>query len=236
MNINLSIVIPAYKENKNIKNLINLIYKEINISLKNFEVIIVDDNSNDGIKDTCAKFKKKFSNLNLFVRKKSKRDLAKSCIDGFNLSKFKNILVMDADLQHHPKYINKMIAEFTKHDLDMLVACRKFENKSKVGVSYLRYILSRFIIFLFNFFLGFRTKDPMSGFFIFKKKIFYSNKDRLFARGYKILADLIYNSKDKLKIRDIFIDFPQRLFDKSKMNSKVLILICIFFIKKYFIK
>jgi dolichol-phosphate mannosyltransferase len=147
-----------------------------------------------------------------------------------------SILVMDADLQHHPKYINKMITEFIKYDLDVLVACRKFQNKSKVGVSYLRYILSRFIIFLFNFFLGFRTKDPMSGFFIFKKKIFYDNKDILFGKGYKILADLIYHSKNNLKIKDIFIDFPKRQFNKSKMDLKVLILICAFFIKKYFIR
>ena len=37
------------------------------------------------------------------------KDLSKSCIQGFNNSKYKNILVMDGDLQHDPKYIPKLI-------------------------------------------------------------------------------------------------------------------------------
>ena len=32
----------------------------------------------------------------------------------------------------------------------------------------------------------------MSGFFIFKKKIYEKNKGKLYAKGYKILFDMIY--------------------------------------------
>ena len=67
----------------------------------------------------------------------------------------------------------------------------------------------------------------MSGFFIFKKKIFVENKDKLFSRGYKILADLIYSSKNKLKIKDQFIIFNQRDMNSSKLNFKILLLILI---------
>ena len=236
MTINLSIIIPTYKENKNIKNLIKLIYKKINLNSKRFEIIIVDDNSKDGIESTCNELKKKFTNLRLLVRKKVTKDLSQSCIKGFNASKYSNILVMDADLQHHPKYINKMLNEYIRYDLDVLVACRKFGDRSKVGVNYLRYKLSKFIIFVFNFFLGFKTNDPMSGFFIFKKEIFYVNKNLLFGKGYKILADLIYNSKYDLKISDIYIDFHKRLFNSSKMSFKILILISFFFVRNFFHK
>ena len=228
----LSIVIPTYKENKNIKKLIKLVYKKINLKFQNFEVIIVDDNSKDGIEINYKKLKEKFFNLKLLVRKSYKKDLSKSCIMGFSKSRYSNILVMDADLQHHPKYINLMLNNFIKNNFDILVACRKFKYQSKVGLSNFRYFSSKVIIFIFNFFLGFKTNDPMSGFFIFKKKIFIKNNNRLFGRGYKILADLIYNSKDDLKIEDIFIDFQKRLVEKSKMNYKIVILLFIFLIKK----
>jgi glycosyltransferase involved in cell wall biosynthesis len=63
MKFNLSIIILTFKENNNINHLINLIYKEINLRNKNFEILIVDDNSNDGIIKTInhlKKTKKKF--------------------------------------------------------------------------------------------------------------------------------------------------------------------------------
>ena len=64
-----TIVIPVYNEAKNLKILIPKIYKE----LKNikFELIIVDDNSNDGTSKILKKFKKK--NFKHIIRKKRKR-------------------------------------------------------------------------------------------------------------------------------------------------------------------
>jgi dolichol-phosphate mannosyltransferase len=222
-----SIVIPTYKENENLIKLIPLIYKILNTNKFNFELIIIDDDSRDGTTETYHIFKKKFKNIHLVVRKNKVRDLSLSCICGFELSKFKNILVMDADMQHNPNYLKLLVKRFSKEKIDFLVACRDFTNKSKVKVNFTRFFLSKIIIILFNFLLGFKTNDPMSGFFIFKKKIFVENKKKLFARGYKILADLIYSSKNKLKIKDQFIIFNQRDMNSSKLNFKILLLILI---------
>jgi dolichol-phosphate mannosyltransferase len=62
----------------------------------------------------------------------------------------------------------------------------------------------------------------MSGYFIFRKDIYLKNKKNLFLKGYKILADLLYNSKDKIIIKDYLIDFNKRLSGSSKMSYKVL--------------
>jgi dolichol-phosphate mannosyltransferase len=236
MTFKLSIVIPTYKENNNIEELIFCINKNINLNCKNFEVLIIDDDSNDGIVKTCKILKKKFYNLKLFIRRNKIRDLSQSCIYGFNKSIHQNILVMDADLQHDPIYINKMIFLFKKNNFDFVIGCRDFKNRKKVKVNFLRYLLSKYIIFLINFFLSQKTKDPMSGFFLFKKKIYIKNRNKLFGKGYKILLDLLYNSKNELTIKDIYIKFNKRLKDSSKLDSKVLLLILNFFFKKIFVK
>ena len=69
----LSIIIPTYKEKKNLKNLI----QRINRSLKNitFEIIIIDDESNDGTAELLNKIRFKNKNLKFFIRKKKPRDL-----------------------------------------------------------------------------------------------------------------------------------------------------------------
>ena len=59
-------------------------------------------------------------------------------------------------------------------------------------------------------------------FLYLKKKIYLKNKKRLFNRGYKILLDLIYSSKKKLKILDVDIDFRSRSEGSTKMNFKVI--------------
>jgi dolichol-phosphate mannosyltransferase len=223
-----SIIIPSYKEKENLKKIIPLISKTLTKKEFIFEIIVVDDNSKDGTNEAFGKLKKKFKNVKLFVRKNKFRDLSLSCIQGFKLSKFNNILVMDADLQHNPHYLNLLIKRFNNEKIDFLVACRDFKDKSKVKVNFTRFFLSKILIILFNFLLGFKTNDPMSGFFIFKKKIFMENKSKLFSRGYKILADLIYSSKSELKIKDQFIVFDQRDMSSSKLNLRILLLVLIF--------
>ena len=62
----------------------------------------------------------------------------------------------------------------------------------------------------------------MSGFFLFKKKIYFKNKKYFFGKGYKILADILFNSKSKIKVNDYIIVFDRRFKDVSKMNFKTL--------------
>ena len=95
--------------------------------------------------------------------------------------------------------------------------------KKKHNLSFFRLSASRILILLVNFFLGKKTSDPMSGFFIFKKKIFSNNKRKLYNRGYKILMDLIYINTEKKKIFDVDINFDNRKKGASKMNLKILI-------------
>ena len=224
-----SIVIPVYNESNNLPTLINQIFKILKTQI--FELIVVDDNSTDGTNKIMKKFKKK--NIRYYVRKKN-RDLAKSCVFGFKKSKYENILVMDGDLQHRPIDIPKLLKVFKKKEADFVIGTRKLFEKKKHNLGFLRLSASRLLILIVNFFLGRRTSDPMSGFFIFKRKIFTDNKNKLFNKGYKILMDLIYIDNKKRLIFDVGINFDTRKKGVSKMNFKILIyLINMIFYKFY---
>ncbi len=218
--MNFSIVIPVFNEEKNI----SLLVKKINFNLKNykFEIIIVDDTSTDNSKKILLKLQKKFKKVRVLFRKNDIRDLSKSCVDGFKISKFDKIIVMDGDLQHNPKYIRKMLETQKKYKCDFVVAVRNLANTRIKGLSLLRQAASYTLIKFFNIFFGKKTIDPMSGFFLFKKKIFFQNKNNLFLKGFKILADLIY-SKDNITVQDISIKFDHRIKGKSKLNFKILL-------------
>jgi len=225
--IGLSIVIPVLNESNNIQNLTNkIIY---NLKKINFELIFVDDNSIDKSKKILNILKKKYKFFKPIFRKK-KRDLTQSCFEGIKKSKYDSILIMDGDMQHDPIYIRPMLKIFTKNDCDIVVGARPLIKGPNQGLSEMRRYASNLLIFLFSIF-NIKTIDPMSGFFLFKKNIYFKNKKFFFGKGFKILADFLINTEKNLKIKDVIIVFKRRSKDNSKMNLRVLLIL----IKFYFV-
>ena len=225
MSNELSIISPALNEEKNIEPLTLKIIEHTKKT--KFEIIFVDDNSTDQSKKILLNLAKKYKFFNPILRKK-KRDLTQSCFDGINKSKYKNILILDADMQHDPKYIPQMLKEFNKGQ-DIVIGARKLTSGKNKGLSETRRFASIFLIFFFKIF-NIQTKDPMSGFFLFKKDIYLKNKKRFFGKGFKILADILINSKTKLKAKDVPINFNRRYESESKMNTKILLILINFYI------
>ena len=225
---NFTIVIPVYNEGKNLKKLISQIYKIL--PKKIFELIIVDDSSDDETPEIMAKIRK--NNLRYIIRR-AKRDLSKSCIMGFEKAKYKNILVMDGDLQHKPADILKFLNIKKKKDPDIIVGSRNLFDKKKHNLSFQRLFASRMLILIVNLLLGKKTSDPMSGFFMFKKSIFIKSKKILIKKGYKILLDLIYSGNKSILVTDIDINFDSRKKGKSKMNYKILFALISMILKKF---
>lgn len=224
MKSKLSIIVPVLNEEKNI---IALTLKIIKVLKKTkFEIIFVDDNSTDQSKKILLSLSKKYKFFNPILRKKN-RDLTQSCFDGIKRSKYDSILILDGDLQHDPKYIPKMLKEFN-NGKDIVIGARKLISGKNKGLSETRRFISIFLIFLFKIF-NIQTKDPMSGFFLFKKDVYLKNKNRFFGKGFKILADLLINSKSKIKTKDVFIDFNRRYEDESKMNFRILLILIQFY-------
>ena len=217
-----SIIIPIFNEKKNIISLLRKIISSIR-DLK-YELIIIDDSSTDGSQNVIEKFIKKKSYIKLIKRTKYPRDLSLSCIRGFEKSNNKFILVMDGDGQHHPKYIKRMLKKMNNRNLDFVIGTRNLFSEKFEGLSYLRKKSSQLIIILINFLFGNITKDPMSGFFIFRKKVYLEYKHKLYKKGYKILFDLI-TSKKNLNISDINIKFLRRNEGQSKMSFKIVIIL-----------
>ena len=98
--MSLSVIIPILNEDKNLE----ILHKKIVLNLKkiDFEIIFVDDNSDDNTKSILKKLSKNNKKTKFIIRKK-KRDLTQSCFLGIENAKFNNILIMDGDLQHDPQ-------------------------------------------------------------------------------------------------------------------------------------
>jgi len=229
----ISIIIPTLNEEKNIFKLYEIIKKKFKCS--SYEIIYVDDNSSDQTQSKILALKNQRKNTKYIFRKE--RNFFTAFLDGVKIAKGKYIVLMDADLQHSPDNINKLFLEIKKNNLDFVIGSRflkESKNYKNSLKSVIRFMLSKFFIFIINKLFSLKVTDPLAGFFICKKKSLKNNK-LLFKRGFKVLLDYLIVNKNNLKIKEVPIKFNKRLHGNSKLNIKVFILFlkqCYFHILK----
>ena len=232
--MNYSIIVPIFKEEKNIAKMIRKVQNELSKKKINYELIFVDDDSQDESERIFKENKNKKTRF--FIRKKKPRDLSKSVIFGLKKSKFNNLIVMDGDLQHNPKDINKLIRKFEYTNCDIVIGSRRLVNYKKANLNPIRFFFSKFLNQAFNNLFNQKILDPMSGFFLIKKNIVKNVKRNLVLIGYKILIDIILSSNKKLNIKEVYINFRVRDKGFSKMRLKILLQLILFIFIKYFKK
>ena len=142
-------------------------------------------------------------------------------------------MVMDGDLQHKPSDLKKILNIFYKYNTDVVVGTRDLFADKEHNLNFLRLIASRTLILIVNILLGRKTSDPMSGFFMFKKK-FIKSQEKLVKKGYKILLDLLYVKDQKIKVIDVNINFDSRMKGRSKMSLKILFNLVYMILKNLF--
>ena len=140
----LSIVIPVFRESQNIIKLVKDITE--NIKIDNYEILFIDDDSKDGTEEILKNISTANKKIKYFIRKEKVKDLSQSCILGFENCSFENILVMDGDLQHDPKDINKLIEIYDTGDIDFVVGSRNLFNKKNEGLGIIRLTSSKIFL------------------------------------------------------------------------------------------
>lgn len=159
----ISIVIPTWNEEGNIPALINRIDMVMKRANFQYEIVFVDDKSTDKTTTIIQKAAKKYP-ITLFT-KKGRQGKAQSLLEGFAVTKYPLICMIDADLQYPPESIPEMVKKIAE-GADVVVS-----NRQALHTSIERRILSRGFFLIFGKFLhGFHC-DVQSGLKVFKKEI-----------------------------------------------------------------
>ena len=200
------IIIPTYKEEENIFQLIRRIDK---LKFKK-DIIIVDDSPK--ILNNLKKSKKK----NFFYLYRGKKlGRGSAVIHGLRHAFKKNydlFIEMDADFSHNPNELIRKIKFFKKNSLDLLVASRYKKNSKIKNWPLQRTILSKMSNFLARFLLGVPVTDYTNGFRFYSKrsvKIIITKCGKI-GDGFIILSEIllrIFQMKYKIaETNTIFVD------------------------------
>tara|TARA_B100000959_G_C14957575_1_gene614413 strand:- start:979 stop:1704 length:726 start_codon:yes stop_codon:yes gene_type:complete len=167
--MNISIIIPIYKEDDNILELITKIDHNLKINNHHYMIILVDDSPTNSTENIIKKYEEK---VKLIYRGK-KLGRGSAVLEGIKAALNSNltdlIIEMDADFSHDPSEINENVEIFVKNNCDLLVASR-YLNKSKIiNWPISRKILSLMSNKLAKFFLKIPISDYTNGFRFYSK-------------------------------------------------------------------
>ena len=211
----LSIVIPTYKEKENLAELIPAIRQILSQNKINYEIIIVDDNSQDGTQELIKKINKK--NIKLLTRI-NKRGLSSAVFDGLMKAEGDILCFMDADFSHPPDALPGMFKRILKKESDIVVGSRLAKGGGmdewplhRVFTSWVARMLARPLT---------PVKDVTSGFFMFRKEVV--PKRPLNLPGFKIGLELLVKG-DYESVSEYPIIFQDRKYGTSKLSSKVIL-------------
>lgn len=217
-----SLIIPTYKEKDNVEKLLMVLS---NLKLKDFEVLVVDDNSPDGTAEKVEEMIKKLPLKIILIKRIGKRDLSLSVLEGFKNADGEILGVMDADLSHPPEVIPKILEKFKNADL--VVASRKVSGSEIKNWPFKRKLNAWVAKFLAQTLIR-RVSDPMSGFFFLKRSVIEGTE--LKPLGYKILLEILVKGKYN-KIEEVSFTFENRTRGTSKLNLLIILKFFIHIIK-----
>jgi len=223
------------------------------ISSPFYEVIVVDDNSQDQTQQTIRKLQKieKYRDIVRLKPRKGKLGLGSAYIHGLQFARGEFVIIMDADLSHNPKAIPEFIRKQEEGDYDVVTGTRylasssssssritnssrstkdqKIKTKAEeecgvYGWDTRRKLTSRVANYLAHVMLDPGVSDLTGSFRLYRKTTFQALVNSMQSVGYVFQMEIIVRAKKGgFKVAEVPISFVDRVYGSSKLGASEII-------------
>jgi dolichol-phosphate mannosyltransferase len=214
-----SLVVPTLNEAKNIQALLQRAHATLSTVTQSFEIIVVDDSSEDGTANLAEEMSATLANVRV-IKRSATRDLSRSVLDGWAAAKGDVLAVIDADLQHPPERLSDLLNPMIDANIDLAVASRSAKGGGVSEWALQRRVISWGATFIATLLVPgvLRVvRDPMSGFFAVRRDVLATGS--LDPSGYKILLEVLSKTAYTSVIEIPYI-FEERKNGVSKLGPK----------------
>lgn len=206
-----SVIVPTFREAQNLPGLVGRVEAVRRTWPVGFELLLVDDDSNDGTEQIVADLARPW--VRLIVRK-GVRGLSSAVLEGLRLARHEVALVMDGDLSHPPEVIPSLVQAIAG-GADFALGSRYVEGGSTDATwGVFRWLNSRVATLMARPLTS--VKDPMSGFFAIRTDKVRQTQN-INPIGYKIALELLVRCRCR-NVREIPIHFADRKLGQSKLS------------------
>jgi dolichol-phosphate mannosyltransferase len=214
----LALAIPTLREADNIGGLLTHIHSVLDPLGIDYEILVVDDDSRDGTEEIVSAISREDPRVRLLVRK-GERGLSGAVLYGWRQTDAAILGVMDADLQHPPELLPKLIeAIFAGNDLAIgsrytaggqLGKWNPVRKLLSVAAIWATWPIQR---------AGIRAHDPMTGFFLVRRECIDGIAFQ--PSGFKLLLEILVRGRLR-SVAEVPLAFGNRNRGASKANFKV---------------
>ena len=220
---NALVVIPTYNEIENIE----LLLRDIISLQRDFDVLVVDDNSPDGTSAVVDKVAKEFPNNIFLLKRTSKLGLGTAYIAGFKWALKKQydfIFEMDADFSHNPKDLLGLYSACENENCDMAIGSRYVTGVNVVNWPMNRVLLSWGASRYVRLITGMKIDDTTAGFICYRREVLETiNLDAIKFVGYAFQIEMKFKTYlSKFKIKEVPVIFTDRTKGTSKMSKGII--------------
>ncbi len=222
---NAIVIIPTYKERENIQAIIEAVF-----SLeKEFDILIVDDNSPDGTAEIVENLQKRYNGSTdrlQLLKRPGKQGLGTAYIAGFRYAINKGydyVLEMDADFSHDPNDLQHLYNACHHDKLDLSIGSRYATGVNVVNWPMGRVLLSYFASTYVRLITSMPISDTTAGFVCYRREVLQTIPlDKVKFVGYAFQIEMKFLAwKYGFKLGEVPIIFTDRTRGESKMSAGI---------------
>lgn len=216
------VIIPTYNEKENIEPIIQAI-QALN---QDFHVLVIDDGSPDGTAEIVRQLQSRYPQSLFLEERRGKQGLGTAYIHGFKWAishDYEFIFEMDADFSHSPQDLPRLYEACKSGAADVAIGSRYVKGggvknwpKNRIALSKGGSLYTRLILWM-------PVHDQTAGFMCYRKEVLETiNLDEIRFVGYAFQIEMKFAAwKLGFRLKEVPIQFEDRKFGESKMNSGI---------------
>ncbi|KAL9260904.1 Dolichol-phosphate mannosyltransferase subunit 1-like protein [Drosera capensis] len=218
-----SIIVPTYNERLNIALIVYLIFKHLGDF--NVKVIVMGDGSPDGTQDIVKQLQQVYGEDRVLLRARPKKlGLGTAYLHGLKHASGNFVVIMDADLSHHPKYLPSFIKKQTETGASIVTGTRYVNGGGVHGWNLMRKLTSRGANVLAQTLLQPGASDLAGSFRLYKKYVLEDLIHSCVSKGYVFQMEMIVRASRKgYHIEEVPITFVDRVYGSSKLGGSEIV-------------
>jgi len=216
-----SVLLPTYNERENLPYITFLLTEAFAAAASPFEIIIIDDASPDGTLAVAQALQKIYGAEKIVLApREAKLGLGSAYVHGAKRATGDFVVILDADMSHHPKFIPDMIRKQKESGAAVVSGNRYCAGGGVHGWNLRRKLVSRGANFLAQVLLRPGVQDLTGSFRLYRKDAFDRIMRDVRSKGYVFQMEIVVRAKRLgFKIADVPITFVDRIFGESKLGG-----------------
>ena len=222
-----SVILPTYKERENLPLITQFLHDTFTEAKLPYEIVVVDDSSPDNTLEVAQTLQNLFGKKHVqIVSRPGKLGLGSAYSAGLKASSGDRIILMDADLSHHPKFIPEMISVMDEQKVQIVSGTRYKPGGGVAGWDTFRKLTSCGANFLASFLLSTGGASDLTGSFrLYERSAIELILPQVQSKGYAFQMEILVRAhKAGLKIADVPITFVDRIYGESKLGANEIIM------------